>query len=81
MVKLREKLAAIGSFIVGLIVLVFYFKNKADNAATDAILGETKGRDKELKEQQDKVKDKIKQVENQDDSKLTPDQRSKRWDN
>lgn len=78
--KLKDKILAIGAFIMSLIGLVFYFKNKAEDSETRAILGETKGQDKELKAQQDEVKKKIKEVKEQDDSVLTPEQRAKRWD-
>lgn len=69
--------------IIGLIAalggLALYFKSKADKSKVDAILGETKGRDAELKGQQDKVKDEINEVKERDDSKLTPEERADRW--
>jgi hypothetical protein len=78
--KLREKIVAFGSVIVGLLGLVFFFKNKAEDAKVDAILGETKGRDAELEAAEKVIQDKIEAVVNQDDSKLTPEQRANRWE-
>lgn len=70
-------------FLIGLAVMLggglWYFKRQSDKNRADAILGETKGRDIELRDQQSKVQDKIDAVEKQDDSKLTPEERAKRW--
>jgi hypothetical protein len=46
-------------YIIGILFAaiggVFYFKSKADKAAVDAKLAHIKGRDKELKEQQEEL--------------------------
>ncbi len=41
--------------IVALVGAVFYFKKQSDKNKADAIIGETKGQDKVLKENQDKA--------------------------
>lgn len=70
--------------LLGAIMLLggglFYFKRQSDNNRRDAILGETKGEDKQLKKQQDKVDKKIRLVEDSNDSKLSPEDRAKRWE-
>lgn len=67
------------ALIVSLIGLVFFFKNKADKSGADAILGEVKGEDKVLKEQENDLMNKIEDVKNRDDSKLTDAERAARW--
>lgn len=46
-------------YLVGLLVAalggIFYFKNKADEASVDAKLAQIKGKDEELKKQQEEV--------------------------
>lgn len=79
MSKCKQVWEAIVAIIVALIGLIFYFKKEADKAKTDAILGETKGQDKILKDNQVKIEDQIKKIEVQDDSKLTDQQRADRW--
>lgn len=70
-------------YVAGLILVLvgglYYFKSQSDKNKRDAVLGETKGRDKELSAQQDKIRDEINAVKEQDDSKLTPDERADRW--
>ncbi len=76
----KKWLAAAGTAVIAVLgVLVWFFKNKANKAQTSAILGDTQGQDRILKENQYKVKEEIKKVENQDDSNLTPEQRANRW--
>lgn len=70
----------VGGLMAVLVGLVFFFKGKADKSKRDAILGETKGRDKGLAAAEKVIQDKIEEVMNQDDSKLTPEERAKRWD-
>lgn len=74
----------VNEVLIGLVVMLgaglWGFKRLADKNKTDAILGETRGRDKELSAQQKQVQDKIEDVKKQDDSKLTPEERAKRWD-
>lgn len=65
--------------IATLIGLVFFFKNKADGSGAAALLGELKGKDDVLSKQQDDLQQKIKAIDNQDDSKLTPEERAARW--
>jgi hypothetical protein len=69
--------------LIGAIVIlgggVAYFKSQSDKNKRDAILGETKGQDKELAAAEKLIQDKIEQVKNQDDSKLTPQERADRW--
>jgi len=55
-----EVVLGIGGILVG---LVFYFKNKADKTGSDAILNDTRGQDKILKETQEEVKGKILQFD------------------
>ena len=54
-------------YIIGLLVAligaVFFFKNKADKAKLDALLSETRGRDKELQEQQKDVENAIDEID------------------
>jgi cell division protein FtsB len=75
MVELKSLL---GVFFL-LLAAVFYFKNKADQKAGEAEIAELKGKDSELKKQQDAVKSEIDKVEGQDDSTLTNEQRADRW--
>lgn len=65
--------------IATLIGLVFFFKNKADGSGAAALLGELKGKDEVLSKQQDELQKKIDHINNQDDSKLTPEERAARW--
>ncbi len=82
MATVKKYLAVIGTAIIAVLgVLVWFFKNKANNAQTSSILGNTQGQDKVLKQNQNKTQEEIRQVENQDDSKLSPEDRSKRWNN
>lgn len=69
--------------LVGAVVLagaaVVFFKNKADESGKAAILGETRGQDKELKAAEEKISKAIEDVINSDDSQLTPEERADRW--
>lgn len=69
-------IAVVGVILAG---LGFYFYKRSERAGRDAILGETKGEDKQLKKQQDAVKEQIDSVEKRDDSKITPEERANRW--
>lgn len=73
-----EQILAIISLLLG--GLGVYFFNKAKQAGQNAVLGETKGEDKQLQIQEKKIKEQLKLVENRDDSKLTDEERAKRWD-
>lgn len=64
--------------IAGLLAL--FYKNQAENSKASAIEAETKIKDAPLVAKQLEDEKKIKEIENQDDSKLTPEQRAKRWD-
>lgn len=44
-------------------LMVYYFKRIADKAKKDAILAETRGQDKILKENQDSVKNEINEID------------------
>lgn len=72
-------LQAIIAFILGILGVAFYYKNKGDSAAQNALLGETKGEDKQLSKQQQQVENQIHLVKNEDDSKLTDQERADRW--
>lgn len=79
-----EKFASVLGLISALVGLVIYFKGKADNAKTDSILGETRGRDSELKKQQDGLE---KQIHDIDESikhpksdKSSKNERASKWD-
>ncbi len=71
--------------LIGLVAVLYagyaYFRNKANNAAKDAVLGETRGQDKELKAAEEKIIKAIEDVISSDDSNLTPEERAKRWEN
>lgn len=69
--------------LLGVLFLIlaglFYYKDKAEAKAAEAELAEMRGRDAELKKQQDEIKSEITEIENQDDSNLTPEERAQRW--
>lgn len=54
-------------YLIGLLVIAigaaFYFKRKADDNRVDAIMGETRGRDRELREQQEDVEAAIRDLD------------------
>lgn len=62
-------------------VIALFFKNKADKAASQAEINKVKAEDVPLAAKQSQIEDKIKAVENEDDSKLTPEERASRWKN
>jgi hypothetical protein len=64
----------LGVLILGF--LVVFFKNKAGAAAE---IAKIVTQDAPLAAKQAEIEDKIKSVENQDDSKLTPEERAARW--
>jgi hypothetical protein len=66
--------------ISSLALLVVYFKQKAQKAASDALLGEKRGEDRILERNQNEVKEEIEKVREQDDSNLTPEERASRWE-
>jgi hypothetical protein len=71
--------SAIGVLVLALTAIALYFKRRADNAESDALLADTKGQDKQLERQQNEVQSEIDKVTNEDSSKLTPEERASRW--
>ncbi len=70
-------LGGLGALLLALLAL--FFKNKADKAAAQNILSDTKIKDAPLAAKQKELEDKIKEVEDRDDSGLTPTERADRW--
>jgi hypothetical protein len=65
--------------VVALVGLVLYFKRKANKVSVGSILSDTKVQDAKLKAAEDLIIEKIKEVESQDDSGLTKQERADRW--
>lgn len=63
--------------IAGFIALIY--KRKAEQAETDALIAQTQAKDAPLVAKQRENEKKIEDVKNQDDSKLTPEERADRW--
>lgn len=63
--------------IAGLVALIY--KRKAEQADTAALIAETQAKDAPLVAKQRENEKKIDEVKNQDDSKLTPEERADRW--
>lgn len=61
-------------------LLALFFKNRADSAKAESMLAEVARKDASLSAQQDEDEKKRKEIENQDDSKLTPEERAARWE-
>ena len=83
-------------YVIGLILAfagLFYFKNKHDKARIDLLLGKTKGKDLELKGQQEEVEKGIaemdkgiersrieRETKRKEQDNKTPEERAKKWD-
>lgn len=75
-------LSSIISFLIGFGVLLIplYFKGRANTAAINKTLDVLKSGDTPLAEAEKQIQAAIKTVMDQDDSKLTPEERAKRWE-
>lgn len=60
-------------------MLALFFKNRADKAGAQNIINQVKINDASLQVKQTEIENQINTIENQDDSKLTPEERAARW--
>lgn len=65
--------------LIVMAIVALFFKSKSEKAMSEARQAKVKEADAPLAAKQQENEKKIEEVKNQDDSKLTPEERADRW--